>query len=75
MNKSQPMDVYSYRLPAWHARQARLIGYGSGGRGIRTAIETMRALIDAGLARADGRLLPSLLSMMPESKTGDGPNS
>jgi len=34
-----PMDAYSVRLTAWHARQARRIGNGEVSEGIRAAIE------------------------------------
>lgn len=38
-----PMDVYSYRLGARHAREAREIGDGDGSEGVRQAIEETAA--------------------------------
>lgn len=35
------MDAFSIRLTAWHARQARKIGGGELGSGVRKAIEEM----------------------------------
>lgn len=34
-----PLDGYSVRLTAWHARQARKLGNGELGEGVRRAIE------------------------------------
>jgi hypothetical protein len=38
-NQENPMDGYQVRLTARHAREARRIGGGNMGMGIRTAIE------------------------------------
>jgi len=37
--QEDPMEIYSVRLTAWHARHARRLGMGNLGRGIRIAIE------------------------------------
>lgn len=36
-----PMVIYSLRLSAWHARQARLLGGGNMSKGVRQAIEAV----------------------------------
>ena len=39
MKQNTALDTYSVRLTAWHARQARKIGNGNMGDGIRLCIE------------------------------------